>query len=626
MKTMHSIIFALTAALSLLSAACTYEGDTIVSSQSTEESLDFISESLSVIMPEEKETSSMNVRFYQNDRYLPYVSLQYFLEEYMKFTIVSASYSSDEYRYTIKDTLNGNKRILIVVNKKTDSIRIPSYTDFKNIGTDEVIRDKLNSFVTKYTGEKSRTFDLAKYGFKVYGAPDEVYIPLCILSNLFSSLKYERYFYNGKSVYCTEGKGTYYDKSKGYESFYKSDWYTDADGNFKDRPQTLIDYSYKLLCFTHDTLYGHPGYYGIASLDDGSPDAEKTAALDKLDFDQLLHQGEEAESIRKLLLSSSYKDYIYGLMKLFIKLYGDSHSSFSADQDIYTISQAVKDHGYDDLYSKKILARLNARQKIPNWRKTTRKGKASGAAYIPADSSGVPAFEVIDENKTAIIRFDSFFFDDNGWKTYYGTNPTTSPDPAAVSLPDDSIGTFYKSFYAIEHDPNYAGNVKNVVIDIANNGGGESDVLQFLLNYMIDSKDSSLLTLDVISGSKKILTASSDLNLDGKIDSNDKKKKYNFLIFTSLMSFSCGNAMPAICADNDIKIIGQKSGGGSCVVRHACTADGFPYQYSGLERISRKDWSNVEGGIPVSEGGDIPYDEHMFEDAVLAGVVNKLFP
>ena len=197
-KPLHSIIFALTAALSLLSAACTYEGDTIVSSQSTEgsseESLDFISESLSVIMPEEKETSSMNVRFYQNDRYLPYVGLQYYLEEYMKFTIVSASYSSDEYRYTIKDTLNGNKRILIVVNKKTDSIRIPSYTDFKNIGMNESIREKLNSFVTKYTGEKSRTFDLAKYGFKVYGAPDEVYIPLCILSNLFSSLKYERYF------------------------------------------------------------------------------------------------------------------------------------------------------------------------------------------------------------------------------------------------------------------------------------------------------------------------------------------------------------------------------------------------------------------------------------------------
>ena len=578
-------------------------------------------------MPEEKETSSMNVRFYQNDRYLPYVGLQYYLEEYMKFTIVSASYSSDEYRYTIKDTLNGNKRILVVVNKKTDSIRIPSYTDFKNIGMDESILDKLNSFVTKYTGEKSRTFDLAKYGFKVYGAPDEVYIPLCILSNLFSSLQYKRYFYNGKSVYCTENNGTYYDKSKGYDSFYKSDWYTDTDGNFKERPQALIDYSYNLLCFTHDTLYGHPGYYGIASLDDGCPDEEKTAALDKLEFDQLLHQGEEAESIRKLLLSSSYKDYMYGLMKLFIKLYGDSHANISADQDIYTLRQAIEDHGYDDLYSKKILARASSRQRILDWRKDARKDKASGASYIPLDSNGLPAFEVIDENKTAIIRFDSFFFDDDGWKTYYGTNPTTSPDPALVSLPDDTIGTFYKSFYAIEHEPDYAGNVKNVVIDISTNGGGESDVLQFLLNYMIaDPQDSSLLTLDVISGSKKILTARSDLNLDGKIDSNDKKKSYNFLIFTSLMSFSCGNAMPAICADNGIKIIGQKSGGGSCVVRLACTADGFPYQYSGLERISRKDWSNVEGGIPVSKGGEIPYSEHMFDDDVLAGVVNALFP
>ena len=313
-------------------------------------------------------------------------------------------------------------------------------------------------------------------------------------------------------------------------------------------------------------------------------------------------------------------------MRLCYKIYGDCHTDFTANQDIYTLRQAIDDHDYNDVYSKKILAILSAKQIIPNWRKDARKNKASGASYIPLDSNGVPAFEVIDENKTAIIRFNSFVVDDNGWEAYYGTNPTTSPDPALVSLPNDSIGTFYKSFYAIENEPQYARNVKNVVIDIATNTGGESAVLQFLLNYMIDSKDSSLLTLDVISGGKKILTARSDLNLDGKIDSNDKKKSYNFLIFTSLMSFSCGNAMPAICADNGIKIIGQKSGGGSCVVRLACTADGFPYQYSGLERISRKDWSNVEDGIPVSEGGVIPCDEHMFDDDILAGVVNNLFP
>lgn len=317
---------------------------------------------------------------------------------------------------------------------------------------------------------------------------------------------------------------------------------------------------------------------------------------------------------------------MYGLMRLCCKVYGDSHTAFTANQDIYTLRQAIDDHDYNDVYSEKILARLSAKQIIPNWRTNARKNKASGASYIPRDSNGLPAFEVIDGNKTAIIRFDSFVVDLDGWTAYYGTNPTTSPDPASVSLPDDSIGTFYKSFYAIEHEPDYAENVKNVVIDITNNGSGESDVLQFLLNYMIAPQDSSLLTLDVISGCKRILTARSDLNLDGKIDSNDKKKSYNFLIFTSLMSFSCGNAMPAICADNSIKIIGQKSGGGSCVVRHACTADGFPYQYSGLERISRKDWSNVEGGIPVSEGGEIPCDEHMFDDDVLIGVVNALFP
>ena len=113
---------------------------------------------------------------------------------------------------------------------------------------------------------------------------------------------------------------------------------------------------------------------------------------------------------------------MYGLMRLCYKVYGDCHTDFTANQDIYTLRQAIEDHSYDNVCSKNLLARLSARQIIPNWRKDARKDKASGASYIPRDSNGLPAFEVIDENKTAIIRFDSFVVDVDGWTAYYGMN------------------------------------------------------------------------------------------------------------------------------------------------------------------------------------------------------------
>ena len=622
-------VFILSVAVALFVVSCTYEGDTVINLKgSEEESTNFISESLAVIAPGEKESGSMSVRFYEGDSYIPYVPLQYFFEQYMKYSVVSASYANDEYRYTIKDTANGNKRYYVVVNSKKDTVTIPAFSGLLGSGgggAEDSSATKMFSIITKVSGENTRVFDLAKYGFKVYGSYDDVFVPLCILSNVFSAVQYARYFYNGKAVYqTTSNDETYYDSSKGYVSFYESDWFKDSAGNLKERPKALIDYSYNLLRFTHDYLYGKPGYYGFADDGNGYPDEAIVAAANKLDFDQMMIQ--YAGDVRTLLLSSSYTDYTAGLTALFLMVYGDSHSGISAKQDFITDEEIVKKYGINFLCSTKMLKRNDSKKKLPVWRKTTRSAKTRGASYTPlTENNSVPTFEVIDNNKTAIIRFDGFEFDMNGWRTYYSGTPSANPDPATVTIPDDTIGIFYKAFYALEHESDYKDSVKNVVVDLSCNGGGSIGALYFVLNYLLNPQEASMLEYDVISGSKKTLTVSCDLNLDGVIDSNDKKKDYNFAVYTSLISFSCGNAMPCICSDKGIKIIGQKSGGGSCVIRYACTADGFPYQYSDCSRISHSDWSDVEGGAAISEGGEIPAGENMYDDDVLIGVMNNLF-
>ncbi len=142
--------------------------------------------------------------------------------------------------------------------------------------------------------------------------------------------------------------------------------------------------------------------------------------------------------------------------------------------------------------------------------------------------------------------------------------------------------------------------------------------------FLLDPKDAATLYYDFFTGGKKVETGSADINLDGKIDDKDKKKNYNFVVLTSDVTFSCANSFANTCWDNGIKIAGIKSSGGSCVVRYACAADGFPFQYSGCMRESHKaDWSNCEDGAPVEKSLTL---DQMYSNTELAKAVNELFP
>jgi hypothetical protein len=55
----------------------------------------------------------------------------------------------------------------------------------------------------------------------------------------------------------------------------------------------------------------------------------------------------------------------------------------------------------------------------------------------------------------------------------------------------------------------------------------------------------------------------------------------------SPVSFSCGNLVPnAFKASHKVTLLGQESGGGSCVIHPLCTAAGSRYQVSGYRRFS----------------------------------------
>ncbi len=617
---------------SFIFVSCTYEGsvtNVFLHKDAEEESVNFITEGLPYY---NKDSNLVNdtiyVRFYDNNRYIPYVSVRYFLEDMGNFKLKSSSYADGKYKY---QNQYENKNFSMVIDVKADTIYCPEWIGYLTKTGEETkanvfFENKFINIIRCFTGQKARTFDLHAYGMKIYGGTDDAYIPLCVMNQLFACTDYDRFVYNGEGIYYINSDGNI----QLYESYTKSSWYKNSDGTYAKRPPELIELSYNLLCFTHDYLYGQPGYYGFADDGTGHADLNIVEAADKLNLDRLL-QNYDNET-QSLLKSSSYDDYFNGLKRLINYTYGDLHANF-----IVITSKNIK--------SKKIEKYTKTSEILK--KKRIEKGKT---IQSPNEENIPLELEVLPNKKTAIIRFDSFDFDESLWRKYYEQDFLTanpSPDPTEeelatgkIAVPNDTMGLFYRSFYTILNDDNYA-DVKNVIIDLSCNGGGKVIACQKALAYLLGH--GNMLQYDVHTDTTYHSYTTCDLNLDGKIDSADiayyqrlvnstyidengneqtNGRSLNFAILTSFNSFSCGNFFPVSCYDANIPIIGERSGGGSCTVMKAATADGLPYDYSGSWRWTFSDGSNVEDGVPITT--ELTYDQ-FYDDEALQNVMNELF-
>ena len=600
-----SFIGAACAVLLPLFFSCANEGNTYIINQTVEskgageESDNFVTEVLAVYAQKEVLKGSMYVRFYEGDGYVPYVGLRYFLKGFSFFPPSGNTYADG--KYTVVVTLDGEE-IPIVVDVRADTIYCPEYSEFLRDFDNADVEKRLLKMVRTLSGDKMKAFDLAKYGFRAYGSVNDVYVPLCIATNLFSCRGYEMYLYNGAAVYYASFEDNDYYDGNECKAYAESDWYKGGV-----RPAPLVNSSYNLLAFIHDSLYGLPGYYGFADNGDGLSVSEKVEAADALSFDEML--ATYAPDVRALLHSSSYKDYNLGLYNLTMYVYGDVHTTLAYNK---YFPDGVPKEGRQ--VSKKNL--------VVNTSLVTHSTARNQAGVFKPSGSVKGVFEKLDDT-TVVYRFDEFAIDWNGWKAYYAGNPTANPNPEAASLPADSIGSFYRLFYTLEHDSAFAG-VKNILIDVSCNDGGEDRAAMFMMGYLADSV--ATYRINARSGGKQIKKVLADINFDGKFDKNDKKKNYNFAVLTSRASFSSANMFSCLCQDAGIPIIGADSMGGSCAVFLSTTADGLALLYSGFLRVSHTDWSNMETGTKVQDKYKIGSAADFYNKTKLLEMMHSLYP
>jgi C-terminal processing protease CtpA/Prc len=141
--------------------------------------------------------------------------------------------------------------------------------------------------------------------------------------------------------------------------------------------------------------------------------------------------------------------------------------------------------------------------------------------------------------------------------------------------------------------------VKNFVLDLTCNNGGEANVLATITNLLAGK--STFPFENVLTKQRGIVTMLIDANFDRVFDDKDKAPRHpelNIAIMTSRYAFSCGNLLPSLMKDYGFLIIGQKSGGGSCSIQQMCTAEGFCYILSSARlRLNNKAGENIDGGV-----------------------------
>ena len=382
---------------------------------------------------------------------------------------------------------------------------------------------------------KPLTMDLGKYRIDIVSRGDECYLPLQTMSDVFFSLQYIYYVFNGEKVIGDVYKGQLMDQA--YEA------------KPADMSQEYALFNFHELCFVMDYFYGLKTEHRIDSFND-------FLMLDAAAFAQL----SGTDSIA----------FDAALTEILLQFFDDGHSAIIRNSWRSGLPEGIEfismlaNMGYSTITKSGIGAKLTDIKK---------------AAY----PDGIPCYEEIGD--TAFVTFDSFTVNRKP-EEYYETE-----------LPDDPQDTIELMIHANRMVRREGSPVKNIVIDLSSNGGGNSDAAIAVASWFTGEARFSLL--DTMTGAETITCYRTDLNLNGialsdpeggsgTYDPGDTVAgQYNLYCLISPSSFSCANLVPAIFEQaGGITLIGQRTGGGSNVVFPASTASGMLFQMSGPLQIT----------------------------------------
>ena len=412
----------------------------------------------------------------------------------------------------------------------------------------------LKNNTTEYVGNvNGYDLDLGSYGIDITEESGKVCFPLTTLCDIFS-LTYHCVQYSDGELYFYE--------------IMEPEYYTAPSAVEKlDRAPDLARFSYNELCFVMDKMYGKPSKSRLPSL------------MGDLRFDEFL-SGEEYSQIKELLLSENLVEYFSGLSMLDNIAYDGGHTAFS----LFYAAEAGEspDSEFTAEFSRMISSPENKAEEAAQ--------QNIARMYLDSDTRSRLS-TLRDESVSKLKKIKEWTDDDEQVTRLY-----TVGDTAVFvfdQFKDEMVEPFKWSLdYAKEHK------LKNFLIDLTTNSGGETSVAEYMMTMMTNFD----CAIEYTSVYGNVLSVKSDIdrNLDDVIDENDDiSYDLNFAVLTSRFSFSCANLLPVLAKDSGIAIIGEKSGGGTCMLIASAYADFVGYSISGPLKMTHNSGMDVDSGAAV---------------------------
>ena len=514
------------------------------------------------------ENETLSCLFFDDMPDVPYISMELYYHTFMESEMTVRSSGKGNYSYTEEkygQTARANADTdILVINDPAYFAATPVFkrgdTELLFGGPEDMVR------VTDTAIERSPSplkIDLGSYGIDLREKDGVLYYPFATLCDIFNNVDCLTAVYSHGKIFFV----SMYDEVNGGNA--KSDdlgnlgWVTE-----EKRPDDLIELSYNELCLSAELFYGYP-----------CDDNEFANRMKASGLDTALRELDPLT--RELLLSADTGEYMAGVGRLFrYDLCDGGHTGANLDDRfVQTISDSKEYSSYYKYMTDidELPLYFNKQMYIAERHSLcleTRKKLFGDTGYY---SSG----------DTAYLIFNGFNVDYEGRRSYRSGKTNT--------MPADSVSVVYNGFLRARNE-----GIKNVIIDLSANTGGDTIALQEICGMICG--DFSVRYTESLGGGVVVQTYSVDRDLDGEINEADKLVSYedfNIAVLTSGASFSCANFMPLIMKEKGIPVIGEQSSGGSCMVLQRTTADGFDYSMSGYLKVTDVNGGDIDKGIPV---------------------------
>ena len=516
-------------------------------------------------------TSTYKVRFYNDYPNVPFTNPYDYFNAFFKTELKKEVVGNSTYKYinSLNDYIafNAGEDLFI-----TNGVR--SYNSHPD-ATSETGKLFLKDLGSDKTTPLVKSIALSNYNIDVKSDGKDAYVPLTLLSKLAGGFMGYNIQYNGKDLYVIDGQAQLTPEVR-KDAYYGPQYYEVLDDFTTTRPVDLAKYTYNELCFVFDNLRGYTSQ--LHMIDNN---------LLSLGLNGVLEQ--YRPKIKEYLLSTDKQNYYAGLFALFGGLNDGGHTAITTTSEGFKTgsSKASEIEGLKDWASSFVTMVLNKQMNTL----TFDNYKAGLLGMKTPDFVNNSYYYLKDDaSKTAYIGFDHFEVDYRGWDNYYNGK-------GEIPSSKDSYSFIRDKFYQAKKD-----GIKNLVIDLTSNGGGDSSALMGIVGLLNGAK-ADFAANDTLIRSRTTQKYAVDINLDGKFDDADaeelKQFDFNVGILTTSSSFSCGNLLPSLLKEMGYKIIGEKSGGGSCAIIMESTADGVCYGHSSYYCLSDATGNNIDSGVPV---------------------------